>query len=111
MVIAKLEGTETPEQAEKLRNTMLYMRRDDLDLEDGIYFIDDLIGLTVKNADTGFVYGIIDDVIQTGANDVYIVKENGKEYLIPAIPEVIIETDIEKNIMTIRPLEGLFDEQ
>ena len=110
MIIAKLENVNTPEEAEKLRNKMLYMHRDDLELDEDTFFIQDLIGITVKNADTGKVYGVIDDVLQTGANDVYSIKGETRTYLIPAIPDVVIETDIDNEIMLIRELEGLFDE-
>lgn len=110
MIICKIEGVDTPEEAEKLRNKMLYMHRDDLELDEDTYFIQDLIGMTVKDADTGEVYGIIDDVFQTGANDVYSIKNGDKSYLVPAIADVVITTDIDSGIMTIRPLEGLFDE-
>lgn len=109
MVIAKLEGIDTPEEAEKLRNKILFMHRDDLVLDDGTYFIQDLIGMEAKDADSGFVYGKIVDVMQTGANDVYVVKGEEKEYLIPAIADVVVSTDIDSNIILIRPLEGLFD--
>lgn len=109
MVIAKLEGVDTPEQAEKLRNKLLYMHRDDLELDDNTYFIQDLIGIEVKDADTDFVYGKITDVMQTGANDVYVIEGNGREYLVPAIADVVISTDIDGNSMTIRALEGLFE--
>lgn len=109
MVIAKLEGYDTPEAAEKLRNKILYMHRDDLELDEDTYFIQDLIGIEVSDADSGFVYGKITDVMQTGANDVYVVQGKDREYLIPAIPEVVITTDIDENTMTIRPLEGLFE--
>ncbi|MDE6101689.1 MAG: ribosome maturation factor RimM [Ruminococcus sp.] len=109
MVIAKLEGVDTPEQAEKLRNKLLYMHRDDLELDDNTYFIQDLIDIEVKDADTGFVYGKITDVMQTGANDVYVIEGNGREYLVPAIADVVISTDIDGNSMTIRALEGLFE--
>lgn len=109
MVIAKLEGYDTPEAAEKLRNKILYMHRDDLELDEDTYFIQDLIGIEVSDADSGFVYGKITDVMQTGANDVYVIQGKDREYLIPAIPEVVITTDIDENIMTIRPLEGLFE--
>ncbi|MBO5105144.1 MAG: 16S rRNA processing protein RimM [Ruminococcus sp.] len=108
-VIAKLEGVDTPEQAEKLRNKILYMHRDDLELDDDTYFIQDLIGIEVKDADTGFVYGKIKDVMQTGANDVYVIEGNGREYLVPAIADVVISTDIDGNSMTIKVLDGLFD--
>lgn len=108
-VIAKIEGVDTPEAAEKLRNKLLYMHRDDLELVDGTYFIQDLIGIEVRDADTEQVYGTIADVMQTGANDVYVVKGNDREYLVPAIADVVITTDIEGGAMTIRPLDGLFD--
>lgn len=108
MVIAKLQGINTVEDAEKLRNKILYMHRDDLELDENTFFIQDLIGMTVKDADSGFEYGKITDVLQNGANDVYVIKGD-REYLVPAIPDVIISTDIESELMLIRPLEGLFD--
>jgi 16S rRNA processing protein RimM len=109
MVIAKIEGVDTPEDAEKLRNKLLYMHRDDLELDDDTYFIQDLIGIEVRDADSGKVYGTISDVMQTGANDVYVIKGSDREYLVPAIADVVVSTDIDENIMTIRPLDGLFD--
>lgn len=109
MVIAKIEGVDTPEAAEKLRNKLLYMHRDDLELDDDTYFIQDLIGIEVRDADSGKVYGTISDVMQTGANDVYVIKGSDREYLVPAIADVVVSTDIDENIMTIRPLDGLFD--
>ena len=83
------------------------MNRDDVELEDGSYFIQDLIGLEVFDADTNAFYGTLVDVLETGANDVYTIRneELHKEYLIPAIPDVVISTDIENNKMTIKPLE------
>ncbi|MDD6060046.1 MAG: ribosome maturation factor RimM [Ruminococcus sp.] len=109
MVIAKLEGINTPEEAEKLRNKMLFMHRDDLELDDDTYFIQDLIGMEVKDADSDALYGTIADVMQTGANDVYVVRGEEREYLVPAIADVVISTDLDSNIVTIRPLDGLFD--
>ena len=108
-VIAKIEGVDTPEAAEKLRNKILYMHRDDLELDDDTYFIQDLIGMEVRDADTQQVYGTIADVMQTGANDVYVIKGSDREYLVPAIADVVISTDVNENVMTIRPLDGLFD--
>lgn len=108
MVIAKLQGINTVENAEKLRNKMLYMHRNDLELDENTFFIQDLIGMTVKDADSGFEYGKITDVLQNGANDVYVIRGD-REYLVPAIPDVIISTDIDGELMLIRPLDGLFD--
>ena len=108
MVIAKIEGVDTVEAAEKYRNKVLFMHRDDLELDEDTYFIQDLIDMEVQDADSGFVYGKITDVLQNGANDVYVIKGD-REYLVPAIPDVVISTDIDSNIMLIRPLDGLFD--
>ena len=109
-VLLHLEGVDTVEEAEKLRNQVLYMDRDEVELEEGVYFIQDLIGLEVLDVDTGKSYGKLTDVMQTGANDVYEVKDaDGKTVLIPAIPDVVQETDLDGGVMRIRPLEGLFD--
>ena len=111
MVIMKIEGCDSVEEAQKLRNRILFMDRDDVELEKGCYFVQDLIGMEVRHAETGKVYGRITDVSETGANDVYTIKsDDGKEYLIPAIPEVIVKNDIENSLMTIIPLPGLFEE-
>lgn len=110
MVIMKLEGCDSADEALKLRGRILYMDRDDVDLAEGCYFIQDLIGLTVSDYDTKKVYGTLTDVFQTGANDVYTVRsESGEEFLIPAIPDVIMKNDLENGEMLIRPISGLFD--
>ncbi|HAJ97226.1 MAG TPA: 16S rRNA processing protein RimM [Ruminococcus sp.] len=112
VVLMQLEGCTDRNQAEKLRGTVLYMDREEVELEEGCYFIQDLIGLKVIDADTGKIWGTIRDVMQTGANDVYSIwnEEDKKEYLAPAIPEVVLETSLENGTMTIRPLKGLFDD-
>jgi 16S rRNA processing protein RimM len=111
VVILRLEGYETVEDAERLRGKILYMDREDVTLEEGVYFVQDLIGLTVVDADNGTVYGTLKGVSQTGANDVYEVHSDAEKrtYWIPAIPDVIIETDVDGGTMKIRPLEGLLD--
>ena len=110
MVVMKIEGTDTVEDAQKLRNRVLYIDRDDVELDEGCYFVQDLIGLTVIESKDGKVYGKISDVSETGANDVYHIKdEDGREYLIPAIPDVIDSVDIEGGVMKITALDGLFD--
>lgn len=111
LVIMKIKGVDSVEDAQKIRNRVLYLDRDDVELPDGTYFIQDLIGLKVVDSDTGAEYGIIEDVSQTGANDVYHVKnKDGKFYYVPAIPQVVNETDIDNQIMKITPLDGLFDD-
>ncbi len=109
IVLMKLDGVDTPEDAQKLRGKILYMDRDDVELEEGCYFVQDLIGLEVVDADDGTVYGKLSQVTETGANDVYHIKGEDREYLIPAIPDVIVQTDIEGGRLVIRKMEGLFD--
>ncbi len=110
MLILKLVGIETIEQANTLRGRVLWLRRQDLPLAEGEYFIQDLLGLEVRDADDGHLYGELCDVTHTGANDVYHIRfADGSLHLIPAIRQVVIETDIDAGVMKIRPLEGLFD--
>lgn len=111
MAYLRVEGIDSLEAANPYRGKVLYMRRSDVQLEEGEYFIQELIGLQVMDADQPErVYGKLTDVSPTGANDVYhITTEQGKELLIPAIPQVIIEVDLPGERMLIRPMEGLLD--
>ncbi len=112
VAILKLKGVDTIEQADLLRRTVLYVNRDDVDLEDGEYFIQDIVNCVVRDVDTGTVYGKVTDVFKTGANDVYqITTDDGKEYLIPVIDDVVINTDIDSGVIEIRPLKGIFDDE
>ena len=111
VVIMKIDGIDTVEDAQKLIGKTLYMNRDDVELDEDVYFIQDIIGLVVKDIDSGEVYGKISDVYQNGATDVYsIKKENGAELMFPYIDEVVTQIDIEAGEMLIKPREGLFDE-
>ncbi|MGN0670577.1 MAG: ribosome maturation factor RimM [Oscillospiraceae bacterium] len=111
VVIMKIEGIDTVEDAQKLIGKTLYMNRDDVELDEDVYFIQDIIGLVVKDIDSGEVYGKISEVYQNGATDVYsIKKENGRELMFPYIDEVVKKIDIDAGEMLIKPLEGLFDE-
>ncbi len=111
IVVMKLEGINKIEQAQPLIGKLLYLNRDDAELEEGLYFIQDIIGLTVRDADSGEVYGKITDVYQNGASDVYSIrKDDGRELMFPCIDEVVISTDLDAGEMLIRPLPGLFDE-
>lgn len=110
IVLVKIKGIDTVEAAQALRGRVLYMDRADAELPEGSYFVADLIGLDVVDED-GKSYGVLSDVLKTGANDVYEIKnESGKAYYIPAIPSVVLITDIEGGRMVIYPMEGLFDE-
>ena len=109
MVLLKLAGVDTPEAAQALRGRVLWLDREEDTLADGQYYIQDLIGLSVEDADTGETYGRLCDVTETGANDVYHVAfPDGSVQLVPAIPQVIAAIDVDDGKMLIRPLEGLF---
>lgn len=111
VVIASLKGVESIEEAEKYRGKVLYMAREDADLEEGQYFITELIGCEVFDADTNKSLGKISDVSETGANDVWHIKRGEKEYLIPCIDEVVIAVDIDAERVVIRPLKGIFEDE
>lgn len=111
MVLLKLRGVDTLDDAAALRGQVVYIDRNDAPPdEDGVYFIQDLVGLRVLDADTGREWGKLTDVLATGANDVYVLRDgDGVERLVPAIPQVVLQTDIDAGFMRIRPLPGLFD--
>ena len=96
MVLAKFKGIDTVENAEKLRNSYVKIdRKDAIKLEEGQYFIADLLGLEVF-LDTGEKLGILDDIFNNGSTDIYVVKnDEGKEILLPAIKDVLKQVDLE----------------
>ena len=112
IVLLKLDGIDTMEDALSLKGKVLYMNRKDVRLPEGDYFISDLFDCTVIDADDENIkYGILTDVSKTGANDVWHITKDGKEYLIPAIPDVVDSVDIDTGIIKIRPLRGIFDDE
>ena len=111
VVLAAIKGIDTIEDAESLRNKVVYINRNDVKLEEERYFIEDIIGSTVFDADTNKILGEICDVSATGANDVWHIKRGEKEYLIPCIDEVVISVDIDLGQVVIRPLKGIFDDE
>lgn len=110
LVILKLEGIDTVEAAEALKGAELYIPREQgVPLEEGEYYIADIIDLEVFTEE-GEKLGVVRDVLETGANDVYAVKREGmKDLLIPAIPECILDIDLEEGRMTVRLMDGLLD--
>ena len=108
MVLLKFKGVETVEEAEKLRNNYLEIDRSDaIPLEEGEFFIADLIGLKVF-LDTGEELGILEDIYNTGCKDIYVVKDKlGKSYLLPYIDEVIKKIDLDNSKIIVHIIEGL----
>jgi 16S rRNA processing protein RimM len=111
MVLIRLSGIADRTEAERYRNCDLLITRDmALPLAENEYYIADLIGLRVVT-DEGETLGTLKEVMQTGANDVYVVSGDAHgEMLIPVIPDCAIHTDLEAGVMTVHLLPGLIDE-
>ena len=102
-----LKGVTSREQAKSLVGSELYIQRAKLPkLEDGAYYWFDLIGLKVYSSDDQYL-GRLDSIIETGANDVYVVHKDDREILIPALKSVVRSIDIESKIMQVELPEGL----
>lgn len=109
-VILKFKGYDNIDDIVKYRGKSLFVTRENaVKLQKDEYFIADLIGLKVVNEDGSFT-GVLKDVMETGANDVYIVEsQDGKEVLIPAIKDCILQVDFEKEQVLVHLLDGLLD--
>lgn len=107
-VLLKFKGIDTVEMANTYRNAILEIdRKDAIPLKKGQYFIADLLESEVYS-DEGKKLGILDDIYNTGSNDIYVVKDElGKSILLPGIPDVIKEVDIENKKIIVHLLKGL----
>ena len=108
MVLIKFKGIENPEEANLLRNCYLFVNREDEEpLEEGRYYIVDMLGLEVYT-DEEKLLGNLEDIFNTGSNDIYVVRDElGKQILLPAIKDVIKSVDIENKRMVVHLLPGL----
>lgn len=107
-MLVKFKGVETPEDAGLLRNQWVYISSTDVpSLPEGKLYQHELFGFRVVD-ENGDSLGDLVEIIETGANDVYVVRdESGKEILLPAIPSVVLETDPSRRVMRVHLLEGL----
>lgn len=108
--ILKFAEITTVEQAQELKNKVLYCNRDDAKIDDGKHYLADIIGCYVVDIDTDEEYGKIVDVLNYGSCDIYDVESWGKHTLIPAIDDVVKEINTEYQVIKIKPMKGLFDE-
>ncbi|MCI8464902.1 MAG: 16S rRNA processing protein RimM [Lachnospiraceae bacterium] len=109
-VIVKFKGIDDINDIEPYKGAELWIDREQaVPLEEGEYFIADLIGLAVITEE-GERLGILKDVLQTGANDVYEVQmEHGKTILLPVIDECVLDVDLEKGEVLVHVMDGLLD--
>ena len=115
-VIATLEGVTDIEGAIRLKNKKVFIDRDDAALGQGRYFVQDLIGMRAIDDRTGADLGSVSDVLTLPSNDVYIITRpvdplsgsgDKREMLVPAVPEFIVETNVEEGYVRIHMIEGL----
>jgi 16S rRNA processing protein RimM len=107
-LLVKLRGFESPESVARLRNQWVYVRAEDVPpLPAGRHYKYELLGMRVTD-DTGREIGELVEILETGANDVYVIRDSsGKETLLPAIPQVILDYDPAQRSMKVHLLEGL----
>jgi 16S rRNA processing protein RimM len=112
MIIA-FDGYENREQVNLLRNQVVYVRRSELpSLPDDEYYLHQLLGMHVVEADGERDLGRIVEILETGANDVYIVRaDNGEEYLLPGSEEVVVDIDFDQSVMRVQLLPGLLPDK
>ena len=113
-VVASFKEIGDEEEAFKYKNKILYIKKKDANLEEGTYFIGDMVGLPVFDFETGEKYGVLSDIFNGGAGDIYVVKtdvieKNGKnkEALIPNVPAFLKKVSLDEGVF-ITPIEGMF---
>ena len=109
--IVQLENVNSIDDAERFKNKIVDINRDALELPEGRYYIADIEGLTVKEQN-GRILGVVDEIIKTGSNDVYSLKDtfNKKPVLIPVIEGVVLETNIDGGYIVVKLPKGLIDD-
>lgn len=106
-VLLQLENINDMETAQKLRHILVNIHKDDaIKLPKDSYFIFDLIGIDVYTLEDKYL-GKITDILNSAANDVYIVEKEGKSLLLPAIKDVVKKVDVENKRMSVKLLKGL----
>lgn len=110
VAILKLAEVTDIDAAEQLKGKVLYCNRDDAVIDEGAHYLADIIGCYVVDVDTEEEYGKIVDVLNYGASDIYDVESWGNHTLVPAIADIVKEIDTEYQVVRIKPMKGLFDE-
>ena len=108
--IVKFEGVDSIEAAQSLSGQEVLVAKEDFEsLPEGEYYRFEIEGLKAFD-DTGKYYGEIEDIIATGSNDVYVVRGDGKEWLVPMIDSVVQSIDLEEGKLIFHCVEGLFED-
>ncbi len=107
-VFAELEGVSTMEEADALRGTVLYAAREDLGIPEGALLIAEMKGMKVFDASTGVQLGTLSDVIHPANTDIYVIRTEKGEAMVPVVPEFVQRVDENEGIF-LTPIEGMFD--
>ena len=108
--IVKFEGIDSIEAAQSLSGQEVLVAREDFEsLPEGEYYRFEIEGLKAFD-DTGKYYGVVEDIIATGSNDVYVVRGDGKEWLVPMIDSIVQNIDLEQGKLIFHCVEGLFED-
>ncbi len=107
-VIMELDGVSDIDAAIPMKGTVVYADRADFRLDEGAYFIADLIGLPVLDAEDGHTYGTLREVINRGASDIYVIDTPEGERMMPVVDEFVKKVDPDTGIF-VTPIEGMFD--
>lgn len=105
--LVKLEGIDSIDDALPLKNKVALTPREDIPLEEGAHFVADLIGLRAIDADTGAELGIVQDILEYPAQDLYVIHGPERDYLVPDVPEFIREIDEGAGCIRVHLLEGM----
>ncbi len=109
--LLRLEGVDSIEKAEELRNKIVYIKKSSASLEDGSFFIDDIIGIAVVDEENGEKLGTVTDVQPYPANDVWFVDTpDNRQVLVPNISAVIKKVSLEEKCAYIYKMKGLFED-
>jgi 16S rRNA processing protein RimM len=107
-IFAELEGVDTMEKAESLRGSVLYARREDLHIPEGALLIAEMKGMKVWHAESGALLGTLTDVIRPANTDIYVIRTEKGEAMVPVVAEFVKRVD-EKEGIFLTPIEGMFD--
>ncbi len=107
-VLVNFDNIKNMDEALALKGQTIYAKRSDFNLDEGEYFIADLSGLSVIDANSGKKYGTLVEVINRGASDIYVVKTENGERMIPVVPEFVDRVDLEEGIF-VTPISGMLD--
>lgn len=114
LLVASFEGIDSALAVSKLRNKILYAKKQDANLDEGTYFIGDMTGLPVFDFETGEKYGILSDIFNNGAHDIYVVKteivdknNKNREVMIPNVPAFVKRVNLAEGVF-VSPIEGMF---